>query len=309
MTSTTSTTSTTSMMFKSADGRATQQQWHRRFRDLVVARAGDGVSIESRTVDTTWGETHVLVGGPADGAPLVLLHGAMASSSHVLAELVPLLSTYRVHAVDILGQSAMSADMRLPVDDDSHGRWLAAVMDGLGLASAHIVGVSWGGFVALRLAATAAERVDALVLLVPAGLVTGSAWEGITKMGWPMFRYLSKPTPERLRALAANLLSSVDDDNWRDSVGDAFRTARLGTMKVPTLATTAEFKGFQRPVLVIAADEDVSFPGDKVIARARVLFGDAVDTELLRGCKHSPPTTDAFRAFLSERLLAFLATA
>ena len=233
----------------------------------------------------------------------------MARSSHVLAELVPLLSTYRVHAVDILGQSAMSADMRLPVDDDSHGRWLAAVMDGLGLVSAHIVGVSWGGFVALRLAATAAERVDALVLLVPAGLVTGSAWEGITKMGWPMFRYLSKPTPERLRALAANLLSSVDDDNWRDSVGDAFRTARMGTMKVPTLATTAEFKGFQRPVLVIAADEDVSFPGDKVIARARVLFGDAVDTELLQGCKHSPPTTDAFRAFLSARLLAFLATA
>jgi len=57
------------------------------------------------------------------------------------------LSTYRVHAVDVIGQSPMSADVRLPVDDDSYGRWLPAVVDGLGLDKAHLVGVSWGGFV------------------------------------------------------------------------------------------------------------------------------------------------------------------
>ena len=80
----------TSMMFKDPEGRAIQKRWHGRFRDLVMARAGDGVTLESRTIDTTWGETHVLVGGPVDGLPLVLLHGALASSAHVLAELVPL---------------------------------------------------------------------------------------------------------------------------------------------------------------------------------------------------------------------------
>jgi len=297
----------TSMMFKDPEGRAIQQRWHGRFRDLVMARAADGVTLESRTIDTAWGETHVLVGGPVDGAPLVLLHGALASSAHVLAELAPLLSTYRVHAVDVIGQSPMSADVRLPVDDDSYGRWLVAVMDGLGLAKAHIVGISWGGFVALRLVATATARVDKLVLLVPAGLVTGSTWAGLTQMGWPMFRYISKPGPERLRALAKNLLSTVDDDDWRESVGDAFRTARMSTMKVPALATPAAFTGFDRPVLVIGADQDVSFPGDTLIARARVLFGDGIDTELLKDCKHSPPTTDAFRQFLSTRLLGFLA--
>jgi len=80
----------------------------------------------------------------------VCLHGALASSAHVLPELGSLVEHYRVYAVDLLGQSVMSEDVRLELNDDSYGDWLQAVCAGLGLTRINLLGVSWGGFVALR---------------------------------------------------------------------------------------------------------------------------------------------------------------
>jgi hypothetical protein len=49
----------------------------------------------------------------------------------------------------------------------------------------------------------------------------------------------------------------------------------------------------------------VSFPGAKLLARAKELLPRA-ETELLEGCRHSPPTDDAFRARLCGRIARFL---
>lgn len=141
-------------LFKSEEAKARLVGWHTRFREHISA------ATEARSVETSFGKTHLLVGGAEDAPALVLLHGALASSAHALRELEGLLEHYRVYAVDIIGQSVMSADVRLPVDDDAYGRWLAEVLDRLGLERALVVGVSWGGFVAIRLAAYSPERVE-----------------------------------------------------------------------------------------------------------------------------------------------------
>ena len=78
-------------------------------------------------------------------------------------------------------------------------------------------------------------------------------------------------------------------------------------MSVPRLSKTEEFAKLSVPVLVIGAEHDVSFPGHAVIERARQLFDkpQQLETELLVGVKHSPPTTDTFRAWLGERVNRF----
>lgn len=286
-----------STIFRSPEARARVEAWHERFRAKLAT------PVTSRTVPTGFGETHVLVGGPADAPPLVLLHGAMASSAHVLGELEPLMRDFRVHAVDVLGQSVKSADVRLRVDGDEYGRWLKEVFDGLGLARAHVVGVSWGGFVAVRLAALDGARIERLALLVPAGLVKTPPWLGFTRMGWPMLKYRLFPSEARKREFISNLLTTTTDD-WLPYLGEAF-DAYLLDMRVPMLAREPELAGFHAPTLVVAADDDASFPGDAVLARAKALFPGLAATELLTGCKHSPPTTPEFRAWLSGRLAAF----
>lgn len=285
-------------IFRSAQARAMIESWFDRFRAKLPAPT------ESRTVATRFGDTHVLVGGPAGAPPVVVLHGALASSAHVLGELAPLLERFRVHAVDVIGQSVKSADARPSVANDDYGRWLEDVLDGLGLPRASVIGVSWGGFVAIRLAAAAPGRIARLALVVPAGVVNGLAWQGLTKIAIPMLLYRMFPSERRLAAFLRHLLTTPGDD-WTPYLGDAFRAYRMD-MRVPALARPEELARFTAPVLVFGGDRDLSFPGPALLARARELFPSLAGAELLPECRHCPPTTDAFRRMLAGRIAAFL---
>jgi 2-hydroxy-6-oxonona-2,4-dienedioate hydrolase len=286
-------------LFKNEASKAVVLEWFEKFRARIPT------ATQSREVQTRFGLTHVLVGGPEDAPPLVLCHGAMASSAHALVELSALLERFRVYAVDVIGQSVKSADTRLSVKNDDYGHWLAEVMDGLSLKSAHVVGISWGGFVTIRLAAVAPERITKLALLVPAGMVSGSMWRGFVRMGWPMTKYLMAPSESRLHGLVENLLTTKGDE-WTPFLGDAFRSYDVASMSVPRLAEPGELAKFTAPTLVMGADQDVSFPGERLLARAPELFKSLKETELIRGAMHCPPTTPAFRDWLSNRISSFL---
>jgi 2-hydroxy-6-oxonona-2,4-dienedioate hydrolase len=283
-------------IFRSEEARQGLVEWHRRVTAALPA------ATESRTVNTTFGAAHMLVGGPTGGPPLVMLHGALANSALLLRELAPLLDTFRVYAVDIVGQSAMSADRRLSVGREEYGRWIAEVMDALALPQANVVGVSWGGFVGIRLAAAAPDRISRLALLVPAGVVKSpvSSW---LRMGWPMTRYMMRPNAQHLLSFMDTLLTTPDE-SWSGYLGDAFLAFDL-SMKVPVRATPQELRGFHAPTFVLAAENDLSFPGAALLARARELFPNLVQAELLEGARHCPPTTDEFRSWLSGELRRF----
>ncbi|HLL55521.1 MAG TPA: alpha/beta hydrolase [Myxococcaceae bacterium] len=286
---------------KTAEARKKLEGWYHTFRAKIPAPT------EEQKVQTSFGETQVLVGGPENGPAIIALHGALASSAHVMAELAPLLSRFRVHAVDIIGHSVKSADARPPVNDNAYGRWLEEVMDGLGLQKAHVIGVSWGGFVSLRLAAHAPERIDRLVLLVPAGIVQGSAVDGFFKLGLPMLMYRAFPSRERLERMVRHLLTTPEDQDWMGYLGEAFLGYAMD-IRVPPLATREELARFSGPTLVLGGDDDVSFPGEKLLRRAPEILPNRLDTELMPNCRHCPPTTDVFRAWLSDRITRFLST-
>lgn len=284
-------------LFESEAARQTILGWYERVRGRLT------VPTESTTVATRFGDTHVLVGGPEAGPAVVVLHGALASSAHVMVELAPLLERFRVYAVDVIGQSVKSADARISVTNNDHGLWLGEVLDQLGLARAHVLGVSWGGFVAIRLAACAPERIDRLALLVPAGVVQGPAWAGLTKLLLPMMMYRLWPSP-RWFARFLRHLGQAEDDAWAPYLADAFRLYKL-QLRVPELARPAELARFTRPTLVVGAERDLSFPGAKLIERARELFPALAGTELIEGAGHCPPATAEFRQWLSSRLTRF----
>jgi 2-hydroxy-6-oxonona-2,4-dienedioate hydrolase len=291
----------TKSIFRDAQATAVLGSWFERFRAKLP------VPTESRIVPTRFGDTHVLVGGPAGAPPLVMLHGALASSAHLLGELAPLLERFRIYAVDVIGQSVKSADARLSVTNDDYGRWLEDVLDALALPRADVLGVSWGGFVAIRFAAVAPERITRLVLLTPAGMVNGPAWAGLTKVMLPMQLYRLFPSERRLAACLRHLLTTHGDD-WTPYLGDAFRMYRMN-MRIPALAKPAELARLTAPVFVLGADQDLSFPGSALLARARQLFPNLAGAEILEGSRHCPPTTDEFRRMLSARVAAFLAEA
>jgi lipase len=108
---------------------------------------------------------HVTEFGPADGLPVLALHGVTGHSRRwqVLADALPAL---RLIAVDVRGHG--HSPWIPPWHLEQHVADALAVLDGLGLDRVDVAGHSFGGAIAVHLARTAPDRVRRLVLLDPA---------------------------------------------------------------------------------------------------------------------------------------------
>lgn len=98
------------------------------------------------------------------GDPLVLVHAGIADARMWEAIVPALAAGHRVVRFDMRGYGrSLSGRGRFAFAAD-----LAALLDALEIRRAHVVGASFGGLVALELAATQPERVASLVLLAAA---------------------------------------------------------------------------------------------------------------------------------------------
>jgi len=117
-------------------------------------------------VELAGGRVHLLRGGAGD--PLLFLHaaggaGAWLDFHRLLAD------SFDVIAPDHPGFGGSDDFPDVAAIDDLVFHYLD-VLDALGLERPHVVGASFGGWIAAELAVTAPHRIGSLVLLSPAGL-------------------------------------------------------------------------------------------------------------------------------------------
>jgi pimeloyl-ACP methyl ester carboxylesterase len=130
---------------------------------------------ETRRLSTRHGETFVITSGTDGLPPLVLLHGAASNATSWVGDVVEYGRHFRVHAVDIPGEPGRSAPNRLSWKGAGYAEWLEDVLDGLHIGTTHLLGLSQGGWTAIRFAVSHPERVNRLVLLAPGGVVPTKA--------------------------------------------------------------------------------------------------------------------------------------
>lgn len=285
------------VVWKNEEARARLEGWYDRFLRKI------GVPVQRHMVETAHGQNHVLVAGPESATTLVCLHAMRTGAPFLLSELGYLLERFRVIAPDIPGHSVRGAAVRLPTNDDSHARWLIDVVDAMNINRFRMFGVSWGGFVARQVAQTVPDRIEKLALLVPAGIVAGSHWKGLTRMAIPMMRYRMRRSESNLRRFLDPLLTTWDTD-WTQFMGESLSDMVLD-LRIPPLATDADLKRLSMPTLVLGGDRDISFPADKLIRRVSSVLPQA-EVESIPDCNHCPPTTPEFRTWLGERVTRFL---
>jgi pimeloyl-ACP methyl ester carboxylesterase len=126
------------------------------------------VSYTSCFVSTIYGQIHVITCGSKDAFPLVLLHGGYASATMWFANIADLSASYRVYALDTIGEPGMSEPATPTSSREACADWIIQALDSLGIETAHVVGLSRGGWLALNLALRAPRRVASLALLSPA---------------------------------------------------------------------------------------------------------------------------------------------
>lgn len=132
-----------------------------------------GWAAARKSVTTADGLTMTYVeAGPADGMPVILLHG-YTDNSRSWSLLAPLLTGHRLIMLDLRGHGGTAAPVCC-YGPDSLAHDVAGFMDAMGIAQADIIGHSMGSITGAVLAAYYPERVNRLVLIstainVPAG--------------------------------------------------------------------------------------------------------------------------------------------
>lgn len=143
-------------------------------RSLRDAPAVHGATVETPAFDDDGpvdGRVRIAyeLTGPPDAPPLVLLHGS-PGSRHDFDGLVPLLAgRYRCLVLDLPGFGESTRDVP-SYSIRAHARYVDAALGRLGIDSAHVLGYSMGGGVAIELADVAPRRVRSLTLVSGIGV-------------------------------------------------------------------------------------------------------------------------------------------
>jgi pimeloyl-ACP methyl ester carboxylesterase len=249
-----------------------------RYRDML---ANWPVPAEHVRVPTREGETFVVVSGPRDAPPLVLLHGSGANTTMWAADVASWSRHFRTYAVDLIGEPGLSAPSRPSLTSDAHALWLDDVLDGLGVTTSSVVGASLGGLIALDYATRRPDRVTRLALLCPGGL-------GRQRMGWLLKASMLRPFGRwgiRRSAREVTGLETPQAGPVLEYLVLTFTQFRPRTERLPVFSDEV-LRRLRIPMLVIVGGQDVMLDSEDTARRVRANIPHAT-VNLLPGVGHA----------------------
>jgi len=247
----------------------------------------------------------VIVSGPEDAAPLVLIHPAGGGATIWVRNVGLLSQHYRTYAIDTIGEpnkSILTRSISLHQRQDFID-WIVDLFDRQKIESANIVGNSFGGFLAINTALYLPERVRKAVLISPAATfvpIPAWAWHFIpANMIGPLIG--SKP-----------MLLAPYDWIWQGFPKDEC-IAQLRALAAihgrprhwsPTVFSDEELRKIRTPILLLIGDHEVIYKPEEVIRRATHLMP-RLKAEIVPNANHIAEYTAP--DFINARILEFLA--
>ena len=224
------------------------------------------VPCETLHIPTRHGDTFVVACGDPSAPPLILLHGAGSNSAMWAADAAKYSRQHRVYAVDLLGEAGKSAPNRPAWSGPAYAEWLLDVLDALNAHRPTLVGISQGGWTALKFATWQPERVGALVLLCPGGITRD-------KLSF-VFRavsasFMGRRGVERIiRSLFGDLPAPPEAYEITHLMMAHFKS-RVGVLPI---FTDEELRRLEMPLLLLVGERDALRPSAKIMARMQGLL-------------------------------------
>lgn len=237
-------------------------------------------------VNTSYGRTRVIKTGNENGKKVVLFHGINAGAPLTLEAVKDLREDCLLFAIDTIGQATKSDDTTLNIKDASYAIWADEVLEQLSIQAANFIGISYGAYILQKLMTHKPDRISKAIFIVPSGLVNGKMLPSITKLSFPLMRYMITKKEKHLKAFTGAFVAEEDQFMFRmqkallDGVNMDFRR--------PILLKEKEVSHFTNPVYMMVSDDDIFFPGDQAIKRAEQIFKNIAGLHHLKNCKHIP---------------------
>lgn len=237
------------------------------------------------------------------GAPVLLIHGFTASKEAWFFNYDAFAAQHYVLAMDLPGYG-QSTKVAPPDPIPFYAEWLVRLLDYQGHASAHVVGSSMGGAVAMQLALSHPKRVRKLVLVDALGL-------GSNPDGAMLERLIGAHTREEVVALMERVVfdpkmvlpQAVERSlHYRQTPGVSDLLRRVGSKLSDGTRALVDFrprlKEIAAPTLVVWGKEDRLIPAQHAEA-ARAIPN--VRIHLFDKCGHLPQLehAQAFNALVT----------
>jgi len=178
-----------------------------------------------RTVQTRRGHISTLQAGQGD--PVIAIHGLGATKASFLPTVAALADGYRVIAIDQPGFGDSSKPLRAAYDPPFFAQAIVDLLDALELDSAHLVGNSLGGRVALEVGLSRRDRVRRLGLLAPSMAWRRSKpWAPLLRLVRPELGVI-QPAPRRIVEAVVDRVVPGGSDGWAAAGVDEFLRSYL----------------------------------------------------------------------------------
>jgi pimeloyl-ACP methyl ester carboxylesterase len=225
--------------------------------------------LEEFDIETATATTRVHAYRPhPGGAPVVLLTGAGGNAAGWYPHVAALAEAGPVYGVDLPGDPNPSVPRAVMTPPENSAAWLDEVLGRLSDRPAHLVGFSYGGWVAMNQAIRAPGRVGSVTLLDPAGLVRLDArfyrWLSITG--------LATLTPMLLRRHLARWLDTPGMLNRElmTVMWAGIRGYRIEP-KNPAILTNDELRAVTVPALLITGARSAMVTPEQARARGSLM--------------------------------------
>lgn len=240
-------------IYKSEEGKRKIEQHYESYLQIL------NFDVERRYVKTSFGNTHVLVAGPAEGKPMFILQGGNCINPMTLSWFSSLVEKYRVYAPDTPGHPGLSDETRMSGKDHSFARWIEELMDDFHLNRCAFVGPSFGAGIILRLASFMPQKIDCSILVSPAGIRLGAKVRMMKKILLPLFLFKATADEKYIESITGIMSDHQMKRADRQIIADIFRHVKL-EHEMPKLTEKKELMQYYAPTLVIAGKKDIFFP-------------------------------------------------
>ena len=232
------------------------------------------VSHEMLHVPTRHGRTFMVASGDVGAHPLILLHGSCSNAGAWMGDVAVYSDCFRVYAVDLPGEPGRSDPIRPAWDSPAFAEWLLDILDHLSIETVSLLGISQGGWTALRFATTYPDRVQRLVLLAPGGVVPARLSFFMRAL---LFSLAGRRGAEALTRYTFGDTPIPEEVNTFMNVSLTHFKPRIGVQPV---FTDEELQRLTMPKLLIAGEKDALLPSERTAARLKKLLPDLTVTLL-----------------------------